>query len=647
MITKIRQGINSGFSRMLLWFMVISLPGATLLGLLINKFMGNDPQAAIIINGWSVGYRELQRNIFMKKQQISYIKQQFGEYAQPFLASLGLAGDPSDVALSEIIQQTLVQDASYKLYLDTLSDEYIKKEINDRNKNIFTEFIPAYVLTPQGNIDSKLLAQHLQRIGMTFADFEEEIRRTLRRINLLNVVRAGAYFPEFYTRAQYFSKNSSKQFGYVIFPLNKYKEEVLANELSDEVLKKYFSLHNTLSQRYFVPEKRSGKIWKFDPSRSNITITESEANSYYKRNKNNYIESPEERELRHIFISGDSDRDEKRARAYRIAKELSEKPNRFEEIAQQNSEDITTAQNGGLLGFVAYNNSPLDKKVTQEAFDLLNDGDISSVIETSKGFEIVQRVSIKPAQYKPFSLVEKTIKEKLTLEKFVKTFSSQSNQALSQNNLENFLATYPFTLEIIEEKSLNEVGKNTKKLFSIAKAGSRISYVENGQGYIIELTSIKEKHLPSFIAVIDKVREDLIYEKARELQQNNYQESLERTIALASWAKEKGLNYKTTTLLDPNSKDWDLLKQQGLPVNCMKNMFILDDTILGDSSKDIYSVELIDIKEKSDVTQDVQVTKNDVGFQKHVIAFIASLEKNATIKSNLNRPQYYSDLDTL
>jgi peptidyl-prolyl cis-trans isomerase SurA len=65
----------------------------------------------------------------------------------------------------------------------------------------------------------------------------------------------------------------------------------------------------------------------------------------------------------------------------------------FEELAAKYSEDEFTASKGGYIGFFGINR--YEKGFEDAAFELKKDGDISSIIQSSLGWHIIKRISLK------------------------------------------------------------------------------------------------------------------------------------------------------------------------------------------------------------------------------------------------------------
>ncbi|RME11151.1 MAG: peptidyl-prolyl cis-trans isomerase, partial [Bacteroidetes bacterium] len=99
-------------------------------------------------------------------------------------------------------------------------------------------------------------------------------------------------------------------------------------------------------------------------------------------------------EVAHILIRNDKmpDTTEARKLIETIYEQLKAGAN-FEDLAKQYSHDQVTAPKGGYIGFFGINR--YEQSFEDAAFALENDGDISKPVQTSIGWHIIKRISLK------------------------------------------------------------------------------------------------------------------------------------------------------------------------------------------------------------------------------------------------------------
>ena len=167
-----------------------------------------------------------------------------------------------------------------------------------------------------------------------------------------------------------------------------------AQRLTFDVLK--INIKKTLVKEEFV---RANIV-------SKVQVDDDKVKSFYDKNKDTFIK-PETFKISHIYVSipapgdGEADSSEDRAKAKEILDwvknearkkidlaSLSLKSGKpFTSVAKEFSEDPKTSEKGGDLGFMAKNQTLPE---VSSAMVKLKVGEISSVIESSLGFHIIQ-----------------------------------------------------------------------------------------------------------------------------------------------------------------------------------------------------------------------------------------------------------------
>ena len=204
-----------------------------------------------------------------------------------------------------------------------------------------------------------------------------------------------------------------------------------AQRLTFDVLKK--NIKKTLVQEEFVRANIAPEV----------NVEDSEVKSFYDTNKGTFLK-PETFKLRHIYVptpspsDGEIESAEDRSKAKDIIdwvkKEARKKIDRaasalnegtsFKVVAKEFSEDSNTSEKGGDLGFIMKNQIlPEVSRVMVK----LNEGETSSVIESSLGFHIIQLTKKKGNQVVPFDEVKPEILNhllKLETDKKLKNYLS-------------------------------------------------------------------------------------------------------------------------------------------------------------------------------------------------------------------------------
>jgi parvulin-like peptidyl-prolyl isomerase len=151
-----------------------------------------------------------------------------------------------------------------------------------------------------------------------------------------------------------------------------------------------------------------------DEVRTKAQVTEEEVRDYYEKNLKEFT-TPEKIKARHILLKiGKNATPEEKATRQEKAEEALKKARSGEDfatLAGQYSEDAQTSNKGGYLGLI-----PRGRR--GDAFDevafRLDEGEISGIVETPRGLEIIKAEEKKPASTRELDKVRRRIENKLS-----------------------------------------------------------------------------------------------------------------------------------------------------------------------------------------------------------------------------------------
>ncbi|MGB9787325.1 MAG: peptidyl-prolyl cis-trans isomerase [Dictyoglomus turgidum] len=154
-------------------------------------------------------------------------------------------------------------------------------------------------------------------------------------------------------------------------------------------------------------------------------VTEDEIKKYYNENIK-LFEHPKEYKVYSILI-----KDEKRAKE--VYNELTSNKITFTDAAKKYSEDTTTKDKGGELGFITQGTLP--EEVEKITFTLpLNQ--ISNPIKTNEGYYITKVTEVKEAYTTPYFQAKAEIEDKLLYDKRAKVFNKWLEDQVSKAKIE-------------------------------------------------------------------------------------------------------------------------------------------------------------------------------------------------------------------
>ena len=121
--------------------------------------------------------------------------------------------------------------------------------------------------------------------------------------------------------------------------------------------------------------------------------------------------TPEQVRVSHILVSfEDRTEAEARAKAERLLTQVRETPERFAEIARNESDDPSAGRNGGDLGF--FGKGRMAKPFEEAAFSMNEPGEIVGPVKTRFGFHVIRLEAREKAGRQPFEQVKAQLVEK-------------------------------------------------------------------------------------------------------------------------------------------------------------------------------------------------------------------------------------------
>jgi peptidyl-prolyl cis-trans isomerase C len=141
----------------------------------------------------------------------------------------------------------------------------------------------------------------------------------------------------------------------------------------------------------------------------NVNVTEHATKDFYEQNKDK-IHSPERMHLRHILIrvaqqATPADKEKAKAKAEDLLKQIQGGAD-FAKLAQANSDDPNSKANGGDLGWVSPGQTP---PTFEKAAMALKANQVSPVVESPFGYQIIQLLERQPSAAVPYEQVKDRI----------------------------------------------------------------------------------------------------------------------------------------------------------------------------------------------------------------------------------------------
>lgn len=658
MISDIRKNLKSPVYQSLMWVVALSMIGAYSIPSILRTLFAPSEPWALKVNGYEISTNELTREVHQKQQWLEQMRAMYGPYVDSLLAYMNMNSDPRILATETLIREEILSQLARSMGI-ALHEDYVRDAL--RQKEFLQDLamlMPPTVFQADGHINRTALHEYLRAQRMNISAFDRKLERMLMRNFAIELLAVTCYTPTFDVAQEYLERYSAKTFSYISFSFDDFLKKEKKKEIAQNELAAFYTQQNQQKKRYWIPEKRGGTTWKFDPASYHIQTTDQELQNYYQDNKDRlFVRTPAQVQVRKIFIPFKTN-DEKIV-AYetvrRLREQVVENPAQFAAVAKAHSQDEATAKDGGLMP--AFSKGQQEHRLEREAFSLQNDGDISAVFETDSGYAVVQRVSKTAREYEPFAHVAPQIKNDVRIQIFKKLFLQDMKEALAQGQkLNEALTTLAQNksaqVETVTPRERDET-KLVTTLFKLKK-GETTYFIENGIGYAVQLTTIEERHLPALETIQAQVKDDMYELRARQAlgdQLVQARAKIAQGAPLSEVARSFGAPQTTTGQLTGESKEAIAsLEKKGLPVSRMLLMSKVGLLLVyqTDQAGFVIRLDAIDPADSSQFDQkkleEVQKATMQERKGRFIEAFIASLYRNARIVSN-ERPSQLPDVN--
>jgi peptidyl-prolyl cis-trans isomerase D len=448
-----------------------------------------------------------------------------------------------------------------------------------------------------------------QNPPMTTTEFEANLRQALAVDKLRNAVTGWMSITDAEIASEYRKRNEKVKLDVVPLTADAFRAQV---QVSDPEVAAHFEKNK---ETYRVGEKRKIKYAVVDVEqvRAAITVPETEIESFYRSNLQQY-QTPEQVRASHILFQTEG-KDEAAVRA--VAEGVLAKARApgadFAALASEYSEDEASKANGGDLDY--FGRGRMVPAFEQAAF-AMKAGDISDLVKSDFGFHIIKVTDHKPETTRPLAEVRAEIEDQVKWQQAQQQAEQQAKslegvvktaQDLDRVATERGLLTQETGFFLMDEPidGLGPSPELSSRAFQMAD-GEVSSALRVPRGWAIAtVTGRQDPYVPQLPEVQNKVRDDLVRERAGEIAKARASEivaSLRRAPDFAAAVKRAGLDVKTTDLIARGAAVTDI----GVSPEVDKVAFALPVGAVSDAITTTQGTAIIRVVEREDVT-DAQV----------------------------------------
>jgi peptidyl-prolyl cis-trans isomerase D len=368
------------------------------------------------------------------------------------------------------------------------------------------------------------IKRRLELQGVTVPEFEDSLRRKMLRDQLQGLITGGAGVSSTEAEKEFRRRNEQVKLEYVLVDVARFRTEATASD--DEVKARFETRREALR----LPEKRVASYLLVDGDvlRSRVTVTDRDLEAYYQEHREEFKQEEQACAL-HVLVKVKADPAAKEGHADPEAKKIAEgvlaqikAGGDFAEIAKKSSEDAGSASRGGDLGCF-----PRGRMVPQfdNAVWALEPGQTSDLVKSSFGYHVIRLVSRQEEQIPTLSAVKERIRPLVTSQK-VEALAAQETEAIAAmlakgKSLDDAAKAHGLTVQKSEPLARGEVKEPLasavlmSRLFEQKVGGVEKEGFAVPRGAVfISLAEIKPSRLPELTEVTDKLKAEILDEKA-------------------------------------------------------------------------------------------------------------------------------------
>jgi len=580
MLQNIREGIQGPWAIAIVALIVVSFV-FTGVGSYISS---NNSSAVAVVNGEEIDASTLE-NAYNNER--ARLESQFGDAVNSLFSSESYTTQFRSDVLERLINDELIAQKANSLGL-RVGDKEIKKAIAN---------LPEFQLA--GAFDNTIYLNTLSRAGYSPTEFAEYMRNQMTRQQLVQAINGSSFSLQHQVSQMLALQEQTRDAESLLIDVDKYQESLVLTE--DEIQTYYdANLANFDTQEQV---KLAYITLSVDDLKPKVSVSDDEIQQSYNDNKGLYT-TEETRRVSHILFESSDNAEAARTKAEAVLVQVNDGGD-FAALAEENSDDIISAEEGGDLGQISRND--YDGSFGDAAYALSEVGAVSEIVETEFGFHIIKLTEFTPSVATPFTNARPKIETEL------RTAKATDEYFALQQEMARLAFEEPDSLEavaqainrpIIEtaffEENALPAGVNYPQVANVAFSSELINERVNSgllelSDNLIMVTRVAE-HKPQRTRSLDEVKAQIEVELKNEKAQ-------EQALAYAQDIQSAMFNGEDTT---------ELLAKQGLTWS--------QHTALSRSSKEVPSVMVEAIFELGPVdganSKVVTVNTNSVGLVK-------------------------------
>lgn len=625
-----------------MWLVFVSL-AVSGISFIFFRPAGRHELSVAKVNGEKVYIDEYTRALSDLQDRLNALRpyaRMYGMSDEAFLASILGPNRPEEIALDGCIKDKLL-DKIKKTCSVQIDEELFKAEL--------IKTLP-HLMDESGNINMDAYHQYLQKLSMTASEYEEQREEDLKRDVINRFIYNTAYVPRFVAKEMFEQEHSLKSFKILELPFDYFLKEAHKHDVSEKELELFY-LKN--KEAYRVDEKRKAKYWFITPEdyANKIEVDDQTIQNFYEKNKGTLYRIAPKIKVRHILLKI-ADKSKQAStdiyiRAQQIAKEAQANPKKFADLVKKYS-DAPDAKNGGETAF--FGRQSFDPEFERVAFRLQKEGQVSDIVKTKEGYEIIQLVGRQAASEKPLDLVREDIIKAIKTRKTQSALRSDMERLMyslreDKNALEKFAKEFNLTggeTDWLSEEDTKESDLQSlisQKLFGQKKQTA--GYFAYESKYVVyQQSGVEKSSIPLLNQIRSQVEEDYYFDLAKEIAKKKIKESRELLLDKKSSLEQLAHQYGRAVSVTNKIAKTEKLPGFEKTGNLSDAAFVLTDPMQvlhygHDQNHYLVQLQESGTDSKKSFDQEMEKIIKQEKFKNNTMqlaAFIASLHRNAKIE---------------
>ena len=314
--------------------------------------------------------------------------------------------------LEKLVRDRVLASAAQKLNLFT-SDQRLARELQ-QNQAI------AALRKPDGSLDVEAYRALVARQNMTPEMFEARVRADLSQRQVSQSIVSSGFAPAGLANVSLNAFFERREVQVARFNTADFASRVKPTDTEIE------AFYNANGPLFLAPEQADIEYLVLDASalQASLALNEADVRAYYDQNSGR-LAGTEERRASHILLTVPAgapaaDKAAIRVKAAALLEQVRKNPAGFAEVAKAQSQDPSSAVNGGDLDF--FSRGAMVKPFEDVVYALAKGG-ISDLVETEFGFHIIQLTDIKSPPQRSFEAMKPEIETELRQQQAQKQFA--------------------------------------------------------------------------------------------------------------------------------------------------------------------------------------------------------------------------------